>query len=336
MEVRSFNMNFAINFQNLLQIDRKKWLLVVGLVALTHMICQSLMLPYGNGLLFLLPGDKFTINEEFRLKSRQSYQKSGLVDVPHLVNASNVTKKTLLIHNMKRIAKKYEVGGIAKEIAKKEDDSVAIDSSLDFVEDANLDNDMPFEEEKDADEMDPLVSDNKDGGFTLPKSGESRHSLSLEQVVKSSNQILADKMPSASVITESENALSSATPATLATEGVLVNVTLATNVSTAAISSINVSVKGNEIKEIPTDREHELVQSDFSSLNKSSALSEKPVRKKMRCELPPKTITSIHQMERLLIRHRARSRAMVEILVHSMCFQDSLIFCSGVSHLHIV
>lgn len=38
--------------------------------------------------------------------------------------------------------------------------------------------------------------------------------------------------------------------------------------------------------------------------------SSKPVKKKMRCNMPPKTVTLINEMERLLVRHRARSRAM--------------------------
>nr|XP_043625280.1 probable glycosyltransferase At5g03795 [Erigeron canadensis] len=38
------------------QIEKRRWLLVVVLVATVHLFCQTLMLPYGTALLSLLPG----------------------------------------------------------------------------------------------------------------------------------------------------------------------------------------------------------------------------------------------------------------------------------------
>lgn len=258
-------MNCAIRFQEVFQIDRKKWLMVVGLVAMTHILCQSLMLPYGSALLSLLPTDHSTAREEFKLKSEQSY----------------TTKEALLLNGMK-IENGIEVGGNANEMANNMDiakeinsvsATISIDTGVDFVEDANLDNDMPFEEVTDANEIDPP-------GSNLAKGGETRHSLSIEQVVKPSNHILADEITSPNVKTE--------------------------NVTILASSIIPITVSSPE--ELPTNGKHVLVQNDFSSLNST-------VKKKMKCEMPPTKITLIHEMEQLLVRHRARSRAMVEILI---------------------
>lgn len=316
------NMNYAIRFQDILQIDRKKWLMVVGLVAITHILCQSLMLPYGNALLSLLPGDQSTAHEELKLKSEQSYAKSLIVDVPLYVNTSNATKEVLLLNGMKT-GNSIEFGGIANEMANNVDMAngtnavsarISIDTGLDFVEDANLDNDMPFEEVIDADEIDPLGSDNKKGGFDLATSGETRHSLSIEQIVKSSNQILADEITGASVKTESGTTPSSSSSAPTefpSVEDASDNVTiLASTVSTTAVSSPAGSENGNQIEELPTNRKHALVQNDFSSSNNFSDLSQGPSEKKMKHEMPPTKITSFHEMEQLLVRHRARSRAM--------------------------
>lgn len=316
------NMNYAIRFQDILQIDRKKWLMVVGLVAITHILCQSLMLPYGNALLSLLPGDQSTAHEELKLKSEQSYAKSLIVDVPLYVNTSNATKEVLLLNGMKT-GTSIEFGGIANEMANNVDMAngtnavsarISIDTGLDFVEDANLDNDMPFEEVIDADEIDPLGSDNKKGGFDLATSGETRHSLSIEQIVKSSNQILADEITGASVKTESGTTPSSSSSAPTefpSVEDASDNVTiLASTVSTTAVSSPAGSENGNQIEELPTNRKHALVQNDFSSSNNFSDLSQGPSEKKMKHEMPPTKITSFHEMEQLLVRHRARSRAM--------------------------
>lgn len=315
-------MNYAIRFQDILQIDRKKWLMVVGLVAITHILCQSLMLPYGNALLSLLPGDQSTAHEELKLKSEQSYAKSLIVDVPLYVNTSNATKEVLLLNGMKT-GNSIEFGGIANEMANNVDMAngtnavsarISIDTGLDFVEDANLDNDMPFEEVIDADEIDPLGSDNKKGGFDLATSGETRHSLSIEQIVKSSNQILADEITGASVKTESGTTPSSSSSAPTefpSVEDASDNVTiLASTVSTTAVSSPAGSENGNQIEELPTNRKHALVQNDFSSSNNFSDLSQGPSEKKMKHEMPPTKITSFHEMEQLLVRHRARSRAM--------------------------
>lgn len=316
------NMNYAIRFQDILQIDRKKWLMVVGLVAITHILCQSLMLPYGNALLSLLPGDQSTAHEELKLKSEQSYAKSLIVDVPLYVNTSNATKEVLLLNGMKT-GTSIEFGGIANEMANNVDMAngtnavsarISIDTGLDFVEDANLDNDMPFEEVIDADEIDPLGSDNKKGGFDLATSGETRHSLSIEQIVKSSNQILADEITGASVKTESGTTPSSSSSAPTefpSVEDASDNVTiLASTVSTTAVSSPAGSENGNQIEELPTNRKHALVQNDFSTSNNFSDLSQGPSEKKMKHEMPPTKITSFHEMEQLLVRHRARSRAM--------------------------
>lgn len=316
------NMNYAIRFQDILQIDRKKWLMVVGLVAITHILCQSLMLPYGNALLSLLPGDQSTAHEELKLKSEQSYAKSLIVDVPLYVNTSNATKEVLLLNGMKT-GNSIEFGGIANEMANNVDMAngtnavsarISIDTGLDFVEDANLDNDMPFEEVIDADEIDPLGSDNKKGGFDLATSGETRHSLSIEQIVKSSNQILADEITGASVKTESGTTPSSSSSAPTefpSVEDASDNVTiLASTVSTTAVSSPAGSENGNQIEELPTNRKHALVQNDFSTSNNFSDLSQGPSEKKMKHEMPPTKITSFHEMEQLLVRHRARSRAM--------------------------
>ncbi|XP_047321287.1 probable glycosyltransferase At3g07620 [Impatiens glandulifera] len=48
-------MEFPIQICRLFQTEKRKWLLVVGLVSITHIFCQFLLLPYGNSLRSLLP-----------------------------------------------------------------------------------------------------------------------------------------------------------------------------------------------------------------------------------------------------------------------------------------
>lgn len=49
---------YPIQFQSVHQIEKRRWLLIVVLVATIHLFCQTLMLPYGNALLSLSPGHK--------------------------------------------------------------------------------------------------------------------------------------------------------------------------------------------------------------------------------------------------------------------------------------
>ncbi|GAB4842188.1 hypothetical protein Ancab_012146 [Ancistrocladus abbreviatus] len=62
-------MEFANHFQRLCQIDLKRFLFLVGMVAVTHLLLQTLMLPYGTALLSLLPADGVSFNGKLSTKS---------------------------------------------------------------------------------------------------------------------------------------------------------------------------------------------------------------------------------------------------------------------------
>lgn len=60
---------------------------------------------------------------------------------------------------------------------------------------------------------------------------------------------------------------------------------------------------------VPSTSVRNLPVSGNSSLLVSNQISKK--KKKLRCDLPPKTVTTIDEMNRILVRHRRSSRAMV-------------------------
>ena len=53
------------------QIDKRKWILVVVLVALTHLFCQTLMLPYENALHSLLSESNIQLLEKVSQSSKE-------------------------------------------------------------------------------------------------------------------------------------------------------------------------------------------------------------------------------------------------------------------------
>lgn len=80
------------------------------------------------------------------------------------------------------------------------------------------------------------------------------------------------------------------------------------------LTATDISSVGKPEKEILSKDENLLVlQSDLADLNNNSAMTSNPGRKKMRSEMPPKSVTSIYDMNRRLVRHRASSRAMVQV-----------------------
>lgn len=232
-------MDSCIKIQTILQIEKKKWLFLVGLVALTHLFCQSLMLPYGNALLSLLPNDK---------------SKQPLV----MVSASNLDNESLLVRRMKNYNIGMDTEDEGKESMNKEEEEKKnsnINDDFDFVEDETMVN----------------VNVDMEEGFMM-------HNASGEFATLPPLVVTPDKLLLIKSVVEKKSE----------SEGSVSNVS-------------NHRVIINERKDVP-----------FVSSNGSLVPM---VKRKMRCEMPPKSVTPINEMERLLVRHRARSRAMVCIFL---------------------
>lgn len=55
-------MEFSVQFQKLCQIEGRRYILIVGMVALTYLMLQSLMLPYGDALKSLFSDNKVMVS----------------------------------------------------------------------------------------------------------------------------------------------------------------------------------------------------------------------------------------------------------------------------------
>lgn len=234
---------------------------MVGLVAITHLVCQSFMLPYGNALLSLLP------NSEGEGKDRIAYTQSDV---------KSVGDSLFLNASLFVVGIKNDLGGDNSTLQAK-----VLDDDLDFIEDENIDNEFPSNENKDADvENMEIEKDN----FILEK-----------------NAVLT--------------ALPSRLDAFPRGDSLILNMTIQKN-STLFFSASNGSTLAKSaagIKKIDVilkDEKHLHLSTNFVTSSNDSAAMGKPVRKKMRSELPPKSVTTMHQMNRLLARNRRSSRAM--------------------------
>lgn len=256
-------------------LEKRKWVIIVGMVALTHLLCQSLMLPYGNALMSMLPDEK-SENLVVVTPSLEGSAVESLIDdkvyVSGVLNLEN--EQSLLARGVKsaegydaRVNSEGEKESVEKNGKEKMDsglDGDGTDEDVDFVEDEALDDvDVDLEE-----------------GFTVDNSTQLEEASSGVMLESKTSGIQEKKVTDRSVM-----------------------------LPTPVVSLDNPSLIGSVVGEIPESRSR---ISDGSVLpNNGSSVPNKSAKKKMRCDMPPKTVTPIDEMERLLVRHRARSRAMV-------------------------
>lgn len=298
-------MKYSEDLQYLRQVGKRKWILVVVLVALTHLFCQTLMLPYGNALCSLLPQSKILVAEKISLSNRESSSvvesaKVGESLSGTLSNFDDVMSEDDEI-DVRVINEKDEVKLLSNRSVVK-----SLENDSDFVEDAIIENDDDlFDDAVDMDEETTIQNGvNHGSGSVLQKNDESRRNLSLEQVVKPNGELSADSQLDAnrnSVLNDTKAARATNSSSVVASNHL-------DNLSLATIADSNESSTGDLTRLLPN---HSLVQSDTHISGNGLMMMNSTVKKKMRCMLPPKTVTSISQMESLLVRHHARSRSMV-------------------------
>ncbi|XP_075509768.1 putative glycosyltransferase At3g07620 [Primulina tabacum] len=286
-------MDNSIKISTLLQMEKRRWLFLVGLVALTHLFCQSLMLPDVNTLLSLFPDTK---NNEFVKESESSKRSSGDMGIAndrHKVANQNLNSESQLVRKRK-ISNSYKVGGDTeneKELMEKDQemkiklslDGTDMDDDFDFVEDETLD-----DEDIDTEELFVIHNDKllQIGG------GESRQNFSLARVVKGSSGNIIVDADTRKIDETTSNGGSN-------------------NTSLVLVKPATVSLNNSfDSKHMEFDARKANGSALDVSFDKSEKVSiSQPAKKKMRCDMPPKTVTTIDEMERLLIRNRASSRA---------------------------
>ncbi|KAL7168092.1 hypothetical protein ACSBR2_038522 [Camellia fascicularis] len=320
-------MECSILFQKLCHFEKRSWLFLVGLVAVTHFLCQSLMLPYGNALWSLLPGDELPIRVKGSFLSRSSSVKSVMISNSIFVNDSDSDSvDTTLFVGMVKNNDKYYVGREIGHIDGSMGENRSMENNMTLgrkdlvnnpkhVEDVIENDDFPSEDFVDLDEN-SVVENIRDYNSFLEKANESTRSLSLEQIVEPSDGTSAENILEADTTMMPEIRGVVPSPSIVLTPiDSLINITssvnLASNVSIVIGSAaLNRSSGGAEKRVLSKDETNVQLQSDHAMLKNNSAMKNGTIGKKMRCDMPPKTIMSIKEMNQLLVRHRRSSRAM--------------------------
>ncbi|GER25127.1 exostosin family protein [Striga asiatica] len=259
-------MGYSLKIQTLIQIVKRKWLLLVGLVVLTHLLCQSLLLTESP--------------------KHSPSLKTLTIDIHHEDSASSLHNESLSVRRVKS-TRIRDMDAEDNEGFMKIDKEDKTDSDLD----ANgIDDDINFVEDE------TLGNVNMDVGkdyMIKPSDREHDHHRSLQVGKNVSSRRFSlgqlTKVNSAAVLDSESSKISDKDVIS----------------SSASLSPLVVSPAKPLLIESAVQKESESV----INLSMSNKIV-KNVKKKMRCDMPPKTVTSAEEMEKLLVRHRARSRAM--------------------------
>ncbi|KAK3210652.1 hypothetical protein Dsin_015358 [Dipteronia sinensis] len=266
----------------------QRWLFVVGMVAVTHLLFQSLLLPYGKALRSLLPDEEASIRDESSHPNLRSLTNFVIVRNPLTVNDSDFTSFNKFDGFVKpgdnsNTGKDIEVDSGMKvmDIETKNGSTFeeqGLDDFIELVTDGEVDNVEDFHKSFAEDSV-----NNGENSSILELADETKLGLPLEQIKR--------KFPTENILEQHTSQLpkefgdaeiaSSAVPQ------------LRTEVSNANSSAASVVLKTN-----------------LATSKNVSARIGTPGKKKMRCDMPPKSITLINEMDSILMRHRRSSRSM--------------------------
>ncbi|XWS17314.1 hypothetical protein CRYUN_Cryun33cG0056600 [Craigia yunnanensis] len=327
-------MELVNGFRKLFRSENKRWVFLVGVVAVTYLLFQSFLLPYGNALRSLLLGNEDSIEYNRNVVLRiQSSVNSAVVRNPLTINSSGMSTGDVVFNGVLKDGNSSnsnvggDVGngsGIMGDRGEMEtgfaSEGMESGGRNKVAVDRNMDDDYASENAEDLNEiamLDDIIRD--------------QNNFPLEQVVEPVKVVSADKLV--------ENDASQTTKEFGHVNTTSQNPTLASPVvSSLTMESTDeaghgfiLELVGKHGQEVSTSKLLEnnpkhgqeisitnagssvhstSLQSDHVASKNNSAMIAKPWKKKMKCEIPPKSVTTIDEMNRLLVRHRRSSRAM--------------------------
>lgn len=300
----------SFQFHKLVHNKKQRWVFMVVVLAFTYLLFQSLLLPYEKAIRSLLPDDEVPIGGESSFLNIHSAAKSLMVHYPLLVNASEFSTDLMLVGVVKNEdnpdagGKIGHGGGVYHKAIDIENGFASevkgIYDGRERVVDGNLNGGSPSEVSVYNNESLALHNVKKQESISvLDEANEGRNGVSLEQFVKPNDGVSMSKNIEVNTSLASEKyegidtiiqSLPLAPPVTASP----ITITYLENVVSNATSSIGSAVRPGDVAISKND----------------SVMTNSTAKKELRCNMPPKLITSIYEMNRILVRHRASSRSM--------------------------
>ncbi|XP_021723582.1 uncharacterized protein LOC110690967 [Chenopodium quinoa] len=142
-------IEYSVQFQKLCQIEARRSLIIVGIVAIAYVMLQFFMLPYGNALRFLLPDNQVFLSAKSGFSSNQSLvkaEKEGEINPSSFIEAVREDDKS---HDDDNVSEDELDDNVSKELdiaseANDQDESLGPDKPLKFL-DVMVDNSSKVE-----------------------------------------------------------------------------------------------------------------------------------------------------------------------------------------------
>ncbi|XP_021900104.1 probable glycosyltransferase At5g03795 [Carica papaya] len=319
-------MELLCQFRKLYQNEKRRWLFLVGIVAVTHLMFQSLLLPYGNALRSLLPdGCAPVFDESSRLPSST---KSVMVRNPLAVNVSRKIDDSIsagmeIDNNITELGIGEGIGRESGLRDREKENGVAsqelhLDNIIRFSSERNVINDS-LSENDDLNEMIALNSDeDQDDSSILEITGETTLELPMEQIGNPNQHITMENhtsqlprelnvntrlqfpfKPSLEVPSLQDSPYSNNS----ASNGASLQDNLPK--TSLNVPSLQKSTYFNNLVSNVAS-----LQGNLPSVKRNSTIISNIGKRKMRCEMPPKSVTTIDEMNQILLRNRRSSRSM--------------------------
>lgn len=259
-------------------------------VAATYLLSQSLLLPYGNALRSLLPDGRIPVHDQIDHPIFRSLTKSVIVRSPLTVNVSDLADDSDF-NEFVEDGENFDDGNTDDNVEQMEN---AEDNSIDLV--TNRESHNGSETENLEDLIDTFVSDfveNGENSSAVELATEAKHGLQLEQPVKSNLIVLTSN---ASINDGSHKPRKSGDVKTTSPM-----VTPSTNITYVKPMASKASLSVSSV----------VLQNDHATTINISAMVDTIGEKRNRYEMPPEKVTSINEMNGILLQHRQSSRSMV-------------------------
>ncbi|XP_030529945.2 xylogalacturonan beta-1,3-xylosyltransferase-like [Rhodamnia argentea] len=304
-------MGLFVKFQMLFLNKNRRWLFLVALVAATHLMFQSLLLPYGNALQSLLLDRKILTGDNGTFLNTHSFAKSAMVRNPLTVNISESAEALMFVgvfNSNKNFNGGEDIGHYdgQNRVDRREVESNGPEGSIDHViemgaaksEEGGLSSDKIMQMSR------SLVMQGREfeNHTFVPVMASDNHGVSLEQTVESNNRTSSDAIQSETLSLPREMLKD------LETE---FHSTALTSPATPARS---LPSDANNMKNLTWNASNSFhfagTQNIRTYSQNQSSSTINPGKKKMRCDMPPKSVTTKEEMNHIYLRNRVSSRSM--------------------------
>ncbi|XP_042973082.1 xylogalacturonan beta-1,3-xylosyltransferase [Carya illinoinensis] len=272
-------------------MEKRRWVFMLGAVAAAYLLFQSLLLPYENALRSLLLEGEVSVRAESSLLAVHSVAKSVIVRNPLTVHMSEFNDSMSV-----GVVENEVVGGAIGDGGRSKGKDNDAEHGFELVVYRNLNSGSPSENVVHMKKS--LESVRNKGNSSFDEASEGRQSIPREEILKLSDGVSMAKNPEENMRFKTEK--SNGVDTTIQSDLALPKTT----------SSITLSHLENVMSNATSSASSSALQSDMVTVKNDSVMLTSSGKKKMRCNMPPKSITYLHEMNSILVRHRASSRSM--------------------------